>query len=318
MTTAIRPLTINQRRQPATRTYHAGFKNVSFQIGILEMPNVRTSNDTTAVYTKARIVKDGGNVHFPAMVPKPITPHKGPSNTVASVIGMKNSYGGYDAVLVVRNNERLSSFNSPLRTVEDLIKIDSKEVKTVADNRLGKGSNARVHNQVMLCGVIVGARFEDGESPRFHMMMRQDSNVNNVIPLVYEARNASALASHIKAGQLTTVDGEYYYRSVPVYELDEDGRIKLDEDRRPVPVLDEGGNPKNRISTYIRCGVPRDPSEHDTDFGGTPPKWIVQMANDMAAQRESERVTREAATLKRTATKTAAAQPRVVATADEL
>ncbi|OLP04606.1 hypothetical protein BLL52_4180 [Rhodoferax antarcticus ANT.BR] len=296
---------------------------MSFQIGVLEMPvnHAGYNNDTTATYTKAKIIKDGGKIHFPAMVPKPIVPHKGPSNTVASVIGMRNNYGGYDAVLVVRNNERLSSFNSPLRTVEDLVNLDPKEKKLENENRLGKGSNARVHNQVMLCGVIVGARFEDGDSPRFHMMMRQDSNINNVIPLVYEARNASALATRIKAGQLTTVDGEYYYRSMPVYELDADGRVKLDADRRPVPVLDENGVPKKRISTYIRCGVPRDPSEFDTDFGSTPPKWIVQMANDMAAYRESERVSREAAAIKRTAAKAATVDlppARVVATAEDL
>jgi len=322
MTTAIRPLTLNERRQPATRTFHGGFKNVSFQIGVVETSSapLANNNDTTANYSKVRIVKDG-RIHFPALLPKTITPNKGPSNTIASVIGMKNNFGGYDAVLVIRGNERLSSFNSPLRTVEDLIKMDQKEKKAESENRLGKGANARIHNQVMLCGVIVGARFEDGDNPRFHMLMRQDADINNVIPLVYEARNASALVSHIKYGQITKVDGEYYYRSVPVYEIDEDGRVKLDAERRPIPVLDEKGAPKMRISTYIRCGVPRDPSEFDMDFGATPPKWVVQLANEMAANRESERVSREAAALKRTTAKaaaTSAMEPRVVASVDEL
>ena len=235
---------------------------------------------------------------------------------MASVIGMKNNYGGYDAVLIARSNERLSSFNSPLRTVEDLVKLDTKDTKTESENRLGKSSNALVHNQVMLCGVIVGARFEDGESPRFHMLMRQDNNPTNVIPLVYEARNASALVSHIKFGQLATVPGEYCYRAVPVYQQDAEGRPVLDADRRPIPILDEAGTPKTRISTYIRCGVPRDPSEFDTDFGPTPPKWLVQMADEIVANRERDRVLREAAASKRAAPKVAV--EKVVASVDEL
>lgn len=304
MTTAIRPLTLNERRQPATRTFHGGFKNVSFQIGTVEMPSGSeiNTNDTTANYIKAKLRKDG-KVQFPVMIPKSIFINKGPSNTVASVIGMKNSHGGYDAVLVARSNERLSSFNSPLRTVEDLVKLDTKEEAAESDNRLGKGANARVHNQVMLCGVIVGARFEDGDYPRFHMLMRQDANPNNVIPLVYEARNASALLSHIKYGQLATVPGEYYYRSVPVYQQDSEGRVMMDADNRPIPVLEENGSPKTRITTYIRCGVPRDPSEFDTDFGPTPPKWLVQMADEIVANRERDRQARETAASKRAAPK---------------
>lgn len=300
MTTAIRPLTLNERRHPATRTFHGGFKNVSFQIGTIEMPSNAdvNNNDTTAGYIKAKVRKDS-NVQFPLMVPKTIIINKGASNTVASVIGMRNNYGGFDAVLIARSNERLSSFNSPLRTVEDLVKQDKKDPKTVASNRLGTGANARVHNQVMLCGVIVGARFEDGESPRFHMLMRQDANPNNVIPLVYEARNASALVSHIKFGQLATVPGEYLYRTVGVFEQDAEGRNVLDAERRPIPVLDENGKPKTHISTYIGCGVPRDPSEFDTDFGPTPPKWLVQMADEIVASRERDRVLREAAAAKR-------------------
>ncbi len=304
MTTAIRPLTLNERRQPATRTFHGGFKNVSFQIGTVEMPSGSeiNTNDTTANYIKAKLRKDG-KVQFPVMIPKSIFINKGPSNTVASVIGMKNSHGGYDAVLVARSNERLSSFNSPLRTVEDLVKLDTKEEAAESDNRLGKGANARVHNQVMLCGVIVGARFEDGDYPRFHMLMRQDANPNNVIPLVYEARNASALLSHIKYGQLATVPGEYYYRSVPVYQQDSEGRVMMGADNRPIPVLEENGSPKTRITTYIRCGVPRDPSEFDTDFGPTPPKWLVQMADEIVANRERDRQARETAASKRAAPK---------------
>jgi hypothetical protein len=317
MTSAIRPLTLNERRQPASRTFHGGFKNVSFQIGVIEMPSASTvnNNDTTASYIKAKVRK-GDKVQFPLLVPKTIVINKGPSNTVASVVGMKNNYGGYDAVLIARSNERLSSFNSPLRTVVDLVQLDAKEARPEAENRLGKSSNARIHNQVMLCGVIVGARFEDGESPRFHMLMRQDNNANNVIPLVYEARNASALVSRIKFGQLATVPGEYYYRSIPVHQLDAEGRPVLDADRRPIPVLDENGSPKTRISTYIRCGVPRDPSEFDTDFGPTPPKWLVQMADEIVANRERDRVLREAAATKRASPKAPA--EKVAASVDEL
>ena len=284
-TSVIRPLTLSERKKPAQLTYFGGFKNVSFQIGEIVLPDAvaRNTNGATPVYSKA-IVRKSPTVHFPIMVPNALGVLKGATNTVASVIGQKNKFGGYDAILVARSTERLSSFNSKLRTVEDLVKT-SDVAPAAEESRLGKSSNARIHNQVMLAGVVVGARFEDGDSPRFHIDLRQDANPDNIVPLTYEARNASAMVSRVKYGSLIYVDGEYAFRNVPVYEVDDEGKIKLGADRKPIPVLDGSGNPVKRIHTYIRITSPKDPAEFDTDFGNTVPRWVAEIAKEIAAVR---------------------------------
>ena len=292
MASVIRPLTLVERKKPAQLTFFGGFKNVSFQIGEITLPDAaaRNTNATTPAYVKA-IVRKSATVQFPIMVPNSLSVLKGMTNTVASVIGQKNKYGGHDAVLVARSTERLSSFNAKLRTVEDLVKTGEASGET-DETRLGRSSGARIHNQVMLAGVVVGARFEDGDSPRFHIDLRQDANPSNIIPLIYEARNASAMVSRVKYGSLIYVDGEYAFRSVPINEVDEDGRLKLDADRKPIPILDEKGQPTKRIQTYIRITSPKDPAQFDTDFGSTVPRWVVEIAEEIAAARARTAVSR--------------------------
>jgi len=286
MSKIIRPLTLNERKRPASLSFVGGFKNVSFQIGELVMPesSEKNVNGTTASFSKG-FIRKGEKVQIPIVVPNALGPLKGPSTTVASVIGQKNKYGGYDAMLVARSTARLSSFNSKLRTVEDLVR--TSEVDEAADEpkRLGKSSAARVHNQVMLAGVVVGSNFEDGEQPRFYISLRQDSNPDNVVPLCYEARNASALAERVRYGALIYVDGEYAARYLPVHELDADGAPKRDQDNNLIPVLDENGKPMRRIHTYIRITSPKDPAEFDTDFGGAVPKWVAEIADEIAKAR---------------------------------
>jgi len=294
MSSVIRPLTLSERKKPAQLTYIGGFKNVSFQIGEIVLPEAfeRNTNGTTPAYTKA-IVRKSPTVQFPIMVPNSLGVLKGATNTVASVIGQKNKYGGYDAILVARSTERLSSFNSKLRTVEDLVRSNS--TNGADDARLGKSSNARIHNQVMLAGVVVGARFEDGDSPKFHIDLRQDANPSNVVPLTYEARNASAMVSRVKFGSLIYVDGEYAFRNVPVHEVDEEGKLKLDAEGKPIPVLDADQKPMKRIHTYIRITSPKDPAEFDTDFGKSIPRWVTEIAQEIAAARARSTATREEA-----------------------
>lgn len=294
MSSVIRPLTLSERKKPAQLTYFGGFKNVSFQIGEIILPEAasRNTNGTTPVYTKA-IVRKSPTVQFPIMVPNSLGVLKGSTNTVASVIGQKHKSGGYDAILVARSTERLSSFNSKLRTVEDLVRTSNGS--NVADEaRLGKSSNARIHNQVMLAGVVVGARFEDGDSPKFHIDLRQDANPNNVVPLTYEARNASAMVSRVKFGSLIYVDGEYAFRNLPLYELDEAGKVKPDAEGKPIPQLDGEGKPMKRIHTYIRITSPKDPAEFDTDFGNGVPRWVSDIAQEIQAARMRSAAAREA------------------------
>ncbi len=302
MASVIRPLTLAERKKPAQLTFFGGFKNVSFQIGEITLPDAaaRNANATTPAYVKA-IVRKSATVQFPIMVPNSLSVLKGMTNTVASVIGQKNKYGGHDAVLVARSTERLSSFNSKLRTVEDLVKTGEATAE-MDETRLGKSSSARIHNQVMLAGVVVGARFEDGDSPRFHIDLRQDANPSNIIPLIYEARNASAMVSRVKYGSLIYVDGEYAFRSVPIHEIDEDGRLKLDADRKPIPQLDDKQQPTKRIQTYIRITSPKDPAQFDTDFGSTIPRWVAEIAEEIAASRSRSTASKAEASIEPTPT----------------
>jgi len=291
MATAIRPLTLQERKKPAQLSFHGGFRNVSFQIGECLVPEgaQKNLNAATASYVKGSI-KKSETVQFPVTIPNSLTIIRGYVNTIATVIGQKNAAGGYDAVLLARGTERLSSFNTKLRTVEHLIatKSQNEAQDGLSDedvNRLGKSSNARSHNQVMLAGVVVGARFEDGQHPRFHIFIRQDSNPTNVIPLCYEARNASSMVSRVKFGQIIYVDGEFVYRNVPVFQMDENGVRKVDENGQPILELDGNGKPAVRMHTYIRITAPKDPAEFDLDLGNKVPPWITEIASKLVEAR---------------------------------
>ena len=291
MATAIRPLTLQERKKPAQLSFHGGFRNVSFQIGEVVLPESSGANinATTASYVKA-IIKKSNTVQFPVMVPNSLTMMRGVVNTIATVTGQQNASGGFEAVLLARATERLSSFNTKLRTVEHLIepKQAADQAASYSDDetaRLGKSSNARSHNQVMLAGVVVGAKFEDGQHPRFHIWIRQDSNPSNVIPLCYEAKNANSMVSRVKYGSIIYVDGEFVYRNVTVFQMDEKGQRKLDSNGQPMPELDAAGNPVRRMHTYIRITAPKDPAEFDLDLGNTVPAWMSDIAKKLAEAR---------------------------------
>lgn len=301
--TAIRPLTLQERQKPAQLSFHGGFRNVSFQLGEVVLPESSRSNvnATTASFVKG-FIRKSPTIEFPIIIPNSLMTLRGVVNTIATVAGQKNNSGGYDAVLQARATERLSSFNTKLRTVEHLIE-SKKVVDEVSNNlsdddaaRLGKSSNARSHNQVMLAGVVVGAKFEDGQNPRFHIWIRQDSNPTNVIPLVYEARNASSMVTRIKFGSIIYADGEFVYRNVPNYQTDESGVRKLDINGQVMPVLDDAGKPVRRLQTYIRITAPKDPAEFDLDLGNSIPSWMAEIAKKIAEGRtRSQAPTKEAA-----------------------
>jgi hypothetical protein len=137
----------------------------------------------------------------------------------------------------------------------------------------------------MLVGVVVGARFEGGTNPKFHIDLRQDANPNNIIPLTYEAKNAAAMVSKVKYGSLIYVDGEYGFRQVPINKMGEDGKALLDENFNPIPELDEQGAVKKRIHTFIRITAPKAPAEFDTDFSNGVPKWVTGIAEEIAQAR---------------------------------
>lgn len=316
MATAIRPLTLQERKKPAQLSFHGGFRNVSFQIGECVLPenSQKNINVSTASYVKA-LIRKSETVQFPIMLPNSLTMMRGVVNTIATVVGQKNATGSYDAILLARATERLSSFNTKLRTVEHLIATKNQEesqndLSDENSNRLGKSSNARSHNQVMLAGVVVGARFEDGQHPRFHIYIRQDSNPNNIIPLCYEARNANSMVSRVKYGSIIYADGEYVYRNVPVFQMDENNARKLDDNGQPIPQLDDNGQPQRRMHTYIRITAPKDPAEFDLDLGNTVPGWMLEIAKKLAEARTRSTITaKEGATSDTSKSKNAGSVP---------
>ncbi len=281
MSKSIRPLTIAEKRKPAQFVFHGGFKNVSFQVGeIVELPAGGASQSTPG--TTTAILKKGDKIQFPIRTPQSVPLMNGQVNLTCTTMGARNQYGSYEAMLVVRNCERLSSFNTSLRTINELINADAKISDEVVPERLGKGYVARLHNQVSLCGVVVGTRFEGGDNPKFHISLRQDANPENIIPLIYEAKNAETQVSRIKYGTLIFVDGEFAYRKVPAPQMSDDGQILLNDDGTQKIAIGENGEPVNRIHTYIRISPPKEPRmEWDVNFGDTPPRWLAEMAKDM-------------------------------------
>jgi hypothetical protein len=279
MKKAIRPLTLKERKKPAQLLFEGGFKNVSFQIGEL-MHKDGQDLQQSGPGLRPAILKKTEKIQFPIMIPSSVATFKGEGNIVCSVFGNKNSTTGlYDTFLVVRNMERLSSFNVQLRTIADLRKTDAE----LAEDRLGKGSSARQHNQINLCGVVIGSSFEDGENPKFHIQLRQTNNPDNVIHLIYDAKNAGAQVGRIRFGTIIYVEGEYAYRRVNVPVLNEEGKPVFKDNGEPVYQTDDNGELLKKIHSYIRISAPKEANlEFDTSFDPEdPPKWVADMAHTM-------------------------------------
>lgn len=286
MAKSVRPLTIAERKSPASSVFVGGFKNVSFQVGKVETVTGQDSEQSIPSLLSATLVKSD-TVRYPIKVPTSVRVLNHSSNVVCNVVGQPNHHGDYDAFLLVRNIERLSSFSVALRNIKDV--VESGLIVNDEPDRIGKGRAARAHNQVFLTGVVVGASFEDGENPRLHIKLRQTSDPTNIIPLIYQAKNASGLVGRVKVGGLITVSGEYAIRKLPVYQT-ENGRVVHDENNRPVVQLNENGEPLTRLNSYVRILAPLDiDPQFDTNFvrpDGTAdiPKWVRDLADEATAR----------------------------------
>jgi hypothetical protein len=287
MAKPIRPLTLRERKKPAQLMFEGGFKNVSFQIGEILLKG--GDNEQSGPGLRLADLKKTDKISIPIFVPCSVPLIKGDSNIVCSVFGRRNPHDGlYDSFLVVRNVERLSSFNTKLRTINDLRGTADSDGAEAAD-RLGKGDRARQHNQVNLAGVVVGTNFENGENPKFHIQLRQTSNPDNIIHLIYDAKNAGSQVERIKFGAFIYVDGEYAWRRLPLIKLDEQGKPVYNEHGQYEFKLDENGEPLRRTHSYIRIGAPKQINDdYDINFKLEDlPRWISDMAAQMNARRNN-------------------------------
>lgn len=228
MAKSVRPLTVAERKSPASSMFIGGFKNVSFQVGKIETINGsdETSQSVPSLYS-ASLVKTE-RIRYPVKIPTSVRVLKHLSNVVCNVVGQPNAYGDHDAFLLVRNIEKLSSFSIALRNIKDV--VDAGVLEDDESNRIGKGEAARAHNQVMLTGLVVGTWFEDGENPRFHIKLRQTSDTSNIIPLIYQAKTASGQVGRVKIGNLISVVGEYAIQKRPAFKM-ENGQVLRDENK---------------------------------------------------------------------------------------
>lgn len=299
MKKSIRPLTLKERKKPAQLLFEGGFKNVSFQIGELILKG-GVDVEQSGPGLRPGILKKTEKIQFPVIIPSSVATFKGEGNIVCSVFGRKNPVDGiYDAFLVARNMERLNSFNIELRTISDLRKAEKEDQSA---DRLGKGQSARQHNQVNLCGVVVGSYFEDGDNPKFHIQLRQTNNAENIIHLIYEAKNAGGQVGRVKFGTMIYVEGEYAYRNIPVPKLDEQGKTVYGPNGDIEYAVNDEGEVLKRRHPYIRISAPKEANlDFDTNFSlEDPPKWIIDMANEIESKKS-----RLATPIEKAATETA-------------
>ena len=294
MVKPIRPLTLKERKKPAQLMFEGGFKNTSFQIGEIVLKAGQDWEQSGPGIRQA-VLKKTEKLQIPVLVPCSVAINKGDSNIVCSVYGRKNPIDGlHDTFLVVRNIERLSSFNTKLRTINDLRAVDAEGEATT--ERLGKGDTARQHNQVNLSGVVVGSSFENGEHPKFHIQLRQTNNPDNIIHLIYDAKNAGALNNHVRFGSMIYVEGEYAFRKIPVLKLDAEGKPVFNENGQHEYQTDDNGEVIKRIHSYVRIGAPKQMDfEYDINFKVTePPRWIDDLLDEMERRRQRVNTTSEA------------------------
>lgn len=285
--------------------YFGGFRNVAFQVGMVcRLPG----DQPNQIYLKT-VDKNGRILAglLPILVPRGVEapPNDAIVKIICTVTGLKDKNNLPHAILTARKFERPNVFETEMRRVVDVFKdheaaiaddINQKE----SDHRLkaiGRINGAT--NSVELAGVVVGIEKRSGEFdedtkqfrvyPMVTLYLRQDANENNVIPARFIDKKAESIAQKVGYGSLVYVSGEHRVLTEKLYETNEDGTTKLDEDGRSTPILGADGKPLVRYHSTINIRHPSYPDSKDITFLDAldkAPAWFVDMNNEMKARAE--------------------------------
>jgi len=299
----MRMLSAAQAHNPMKTGFHGGFMNVSFQVGVVDY-----DDDTPPNQIYLRKTKDKPN---PLPILLPNGTRRPPKNTLTKITcsvlgGTDPATGANYPILVGRHFEVPNVLEAKTRRVTELLEKQADPYEMLI-------KQTKNGNEVHLTGVcvkhsIMARRRRDGtisDDKCIVFGLRQDSDKDHIIPVICDRSLAMSAKKNIRFGDIMTVKGEFHVSVVPIYQVDETGKNKLDGAGAPIPELDEKGKVKVRYMPYIHLhgypGVALNEHILFSDPTKMPvPAWIVDdiaqeidLRSQMAVRRSATQTERQ-------------------------
>jgi len=262
-------LSLNSRRDPQRHQYYRGFKNVAYLTGYV---NRIEGNQILLQMT------NNFNLLLPVSIPPAVKLPRDVGVREAlkmkcQVQAHKNEDGTPGLRVVARSFERPNILELPLQSAfQKVVPVRSFEDREFKPYGAGNRPTDAC-NQVSLAGMVVGINNrpvvigEDGEykqSGRVDLLLRQDDDVDNIIPVRYYGKLAERIATMIKLGEFVTTAGRYRVAPIEV-----DGSAEHNGGKAVIAKFDP----------YIHIDTPSHPTEHDIIYLGENsnlPKWTIE------------------------------------------
>ncbi|MDT8840336.1 single-stranded DNA-binding protein [Paraburkholderia fungorum] len=261
-------LSVAARSVPAKHQYYRGFKNVVYLTGHIH------SIEGSTIWLQ---LTNNLNLLVPVAVPPGIRlprPFKVREavKMICQVQPHKEDDGEPGLRVYARSFERPNVLELPNKSAfEKAVPDRAPEDREFRPYGSGyRASNAC--NQVKIAGMVVGISVRktevdpDGavvQSGACTILLRQDADEENVIPVKYYGKLAETVASYIKPGDMIYADGKYRVKPVEI------GGELID------------GKPKVRRVPFIQIQEPALPTAIDIVYIGGPadkyPAWMIDM-----------------------------------------
>jgi hypothetical protein len=280
-------LSVAQAKNPMKHGFYGGFKNITFQVGVV----VREQSDPpNQIYLRTN---KNGKHPLPIMLPPGVRPPKNGelAKVICTVMGATDDKGAPYPILIAR------FFNHP-----NLLEADTRRTIEMLENEMDPAEFIRKqtgnNNNVQVTGVLIGKRthrrlrpngtYDDNSSVTFYI--RQDADKSHVIPLVCDKHLVEAVKKQARFGDVLTFTGQYHVQIVKIQKQDENGRPLFLEDNTPDYELDSEGKAKVRYQPYIFLTDYPSPYVNEDLLFSDPkvmsyPEWIETDINDEIRKR---------------------------------
>jgi hypothetical protein len=288
---AMRMLSAAQARNPMKHAFYGGFRNIAFQVGVVQtMPG----DPPNTIYLRSS--KNDKNP-LPLIVPSGVRPPAAGMRTkvTCSVVGGTDRQGVPYPLLVARYFENPNIFEAEARRTTELLKVEADPTESL-------NKQASNGNEVMLTGIVVKKQSimrqrsdnSTDDRPSIIFWLRQDAEEKHVIPVICDKHLVENASQKIKFGSIVTVRGQYHTTVVPVPKLNDDGSPTTDLNGTPVYETDEQGEIKKRHHPFIYLtSYPGGAPDNDFQFSPTHkaqmpmPEWIETQINAKIRMKEN-------------------------------
>jgi len=296
-------LSVAARSVPAKHQYYRGFKNVAYLTGHIH------SIEGNTIWLQ---LTNNLNLRVPVIVPpgirlpRPFKVHEA-IKMICQIQPHKESDGEAGVRVYARSFERPNVLELPNKSAFEKA-VPERAREDTEFRPYGSGYRAsNACNQVKIAGMVVGISTRkadtgpDGEiaqSGACTILLRQDADDENVIPVKYYGKLAETVASYIKPGDLIYANGKYRVKPIETDQIGDDGKPEVV--RIPFIQIEEPALPTAIDIVYL------DQTRHRF------PEWMTKMHERLA------RGAKRAAPAKAKSTPSTSAAPAQAAAGDDV